>query len=91
MNSLVLRLLVEHRMLTRELVRERCRPKPDLARIIALRAKRLKVKLAVMRHLPRSGMALKLTRQMLTEINGRSERAPRRGSRPDDRIETPRC
>lgn len=70
MNSLVLRLLVEHRMLTRELVRERRRPRPDLARIISLRAKRLKVKLAFVRHLPRSGMALKLARQMLTEVGG---------------------
>ncbi len=86
MNSLVLRLLVEHRMLTRELVRERRRPKPDSSRIIALRAKRLKVKLAVMRHLPRSGIVLKLARQMLAELGGRTERAPRRGNRPDDRI-----
>ncbi|NJR80688.1 hypothetical protein [Sphingomonas corticis] len=89
MNSLVLRLLVEHRLLTRELVRERRRPKPNLARIIALRTKRLQVKLAVMRHLPRSGMALKLARQMLAELGGRAERTPRRGSRPDDRIGTP--
>lgn len=75
MNSLVLRLLVEHRMLTRELVRERRKPRPDLRRIAALRAKRLKVKLAVMRHLPRSGMALKLARQMLAELCGGKDRS----------------
>jgi len=90
MNSLVLRLLVEHRMLTRELVRERSRLAPDLDRIVALRAKRLKVKLAVMRHLPRSGMALKLARQMLVELGGSSERQPRRDRPADGRIRAPR-
>jgi hypothetical protein len=80
MNSLVLRLLVEHRMLTRELARERRKSKPARARIMALRARRLKVKLAIARHLPRSGMALKFFRQMLAEVGGTKD--PRAGSSP---------
>lgn len=91
MNSLVLRLLVEHRMLTRELVRERRKPNPDLARIVALRAKRLRVKLAIMRHLPRSGMALKLTRQMVAELGGSMEHQPRRDKLADHSIGVPPC
>lgn len=70
MNSLILRLLVEHRLLTRELAREHRKGKPALGRIMALRARRLKVKLAIARHLPRSGMALRLFRQILAEVGG---------------------
>ncbi|MFD1104981.1 hypothetical protein [Sphingobium olei] len=90
MNSLVLR-LVKHRMPTRELVRERSRLAPDFNRIVALRSKRLKVKLAVMRHLPRSGMALKLARQIVAEIGGRTKHKPGRNKPADDSIGAPPC
>lgn len=88
MNSLILRLLVEHRMLSRELRRERSRPEPDKARLLALHGKRLKVKLAIARHLPRSGMLLKLTRKALASLAPASERMRR-----TDKLSrgTPRC
>lgn len=79
MNSLILRLLVEHRLLTRELRRERGRARPDHARALALRGKRLKVKLAIARHLPRSGMMLQLMRTAIAMIAPSSGRMKRPG------------
>lgn len=53
MHSLVERLLAAHRMLTRELRRERRRAHPNAARIARLRAERLATKEKLARHWPR--------------------------------------
>ncbi|MCW1431890.1 hypothetical protein [Novosphingobium sp. JCM 18896] len=91
MNSLVVLLLGENSMLTSRRVRERGRPSPDLGSITALWAKRLTVKLAVTRHLPRPDVALKRARQVMTKLAGRTEQQPRRDRLLDTHIVVTPC
>lgn len=68
MHSLVERLLAAHRMLTRELRRERRRAHPSAQRIARLRAERLATKQKLSRHWPRPKSVIGFVRASIRRI-----------------------
>lgn len=59
MSSLFRHLAAAHRMLTREIGRERARVRPDPARLARLKKERLAVKDGLYRHLPDTARTLR--------------------------------
>lgn len=68
MSSIFERLSAAHRMVTRELARERRKPRPNENRLARLKKERLHIKDRLFRHLPASSGALRLVRAVLARL-----------------------
>ena len=78
-NSLIERLLAAHRLLGREIVRERARPWPDGLRLARLKKERLAVKDRLARYLPDAAELRRVARAAIADRRldrGNGLRAP---------------
>lgn len=68
MSSMYDRLIAAHRLLTREIGRERRKARPDGLRLARLKKERLLIKDRLHRHLPISSGALRFVRAVLARL-----------------------
>lgn len=68
MTSLFGRLGAAHHMLTREIARERRRPRPDDTRLMRLKKERLAVKDRMARHAPATERTVRFLRVLLARL-----------------------